>query len=284
MYEHCIRKLSPEDQARLQEVNVPISGVSNEVVYPLGQIQFEVTLTNGVHSRSEVLDFLVLPTTSTYSIILGCNAMAAFNAIPSTPHGAIGFPIPFVKSDRRCAVASHSRTGQLLPPPTTRDGLVKWMLNPQFPDQTITIGSTVSDATCQRLKQLLIEYIDVFAWQPSDMTGVPHHMSQHSLNTYWNTEPVVQKRRALGREGVDAMNEQVQDFLKAGIIRPTRYQTWVANPVMVKKSNGAWRMCIDFKDLNKACPKDCYPLPEIDLKIDSLVPYRIKCFLDAYKG
>jgi hypothetical protein len=43
-------------------------------------------------------------------------------------------------------------------------------------------------------------------------------------------------------------------------------------------------MCIDFKDLNKACPKDCYPLPEIDSKVDSLAPYRLKCFLDAYKG
>jgi hypothetical protein len=43
-------------------------------------------------------------------------------------------------------------------------------------------------------------------------------------------------------------------------------------------------MCIDFKDLNKACPKDCYPLPEIDLKVDSLAGYKWKCFLDAYKG
>ena len=53
---------------------------------------------------------------------------------------------------------------------------------------------------------------------------------------------------------------------------------------MVAKSNGAWRMYVDYKDLNKACPKDCYPLPEIDLKVDSLAPFRFKCFLDAYKG
>ena len=80
------------------------------------------------------------------------------------------------------------------------------------------------------------------------------------------------------------MNEQVDELLDAGILRPIRYQTWVANPVMVAKSNGSWRMCVDFKDLNKACPKDCYPLPEIDLKVDSLAPFRWKCFLDAYKG
>ncbi|GKB22334.1 reverse transcriptase domain-containing protein [Tanacetum coccineum] len=53
---------------------------------------------------------------------------------------------------------------------------------------------------------------------------------------------------------------------------------------MVKKSDGGWRMCVDFVDINKACPKDCYPLPEIDWKVESLSGFRLKCFLDAYKG
>ncbi|GKE70532.1 reverse transcriptase domain-containing protein [Tanacetum coccineum] len=53
---------------------------------------------------------------------------------------------------------------------------------------------------------------------------------------------------------------------------------------MVKKHDGTWRMCVDFKDLNNACPKDCYPLPEIDWKVESLCGYPFKCFLDAYKG
>ncbi|GJS95538.1 reverse transcriptase domain-containing protein [Tanacetum coccineum] len=53
---------------------------------------------------------------------------------------------------------------------------------------------------------------------------------------------------------------------------------------MVKKSDGGWRMCVDFTDINKACPKDCYPLPEIDWKVESLSRFWLKCFLDAYKG
>ncbi|GJX29011.1 reverse transcriptase domain-containing protein [Tanacetum coccineum] len=48
-------------------------------------------------------------------------------------------------------------------------------------------------------------------------------------------------------------------------------------------SGGSWRMCVDFTDLNKACPQDCYPLPEIDWKVESLCGYPFKCFLDAYK-
>ncbi|GJV44877.1 reverse transcriptase domain-containing protein [Tanacetum coccineum] len=58
----------------------------------------------------------------------------------------------------------------------------------------------------------------------------------------------------------------------------------LSNPVMIKKHNDSWRMCVDFKDLNKACPKDGYPLPEIDWKVESLCGYPFKCFLDAYKG
>ncbi|GJS96416.1 hypothetical protein Tco_0803384 [Tanacetum coccineum] len=58
--------------------------------------------------------------------------------------------------------------------------------------------------------------------------------------------------------------------MKAGILRKVKHQTWVANPVMVKKSEGGWRMCVDCTDINKACPKDCYPLPEIDWKVESL--------------
>ncbi|KAI3783464.1 hypothetical protein L1987_42547 [Smallanthus sonchifolius] len=78
--------------------------------------------------------------------------------------------------------------------------------------------------------------------------------------------------------------KEVDKLVKAGILREVQYQSWVANPVLVKKSDGSWRMCIDIKDLNQACPKDCYPLLEIDLKVDSLTGFKYKCFLDAYKG
>lgn len=53
---------------------------------------------------------------------------------------------------------------------------------------------------------------------------------------------------------------------------------------MVKKADLTWRMCVDYIDLNKSCPKDCYPLPAIDQKVDALIGFRRKCFLDAYKG
>ncbi|GJX25366.1 hypothetical protein Tco_0231662 [Tanacetum coccineum] len=78
--------------------------------------------------------------------------------------------------------------------------------------------------------------------------------------------------------------KEVEELTRAGILQEAAHQTWVANPIMVNKSDGGWRMCVDFMDINKACPKDCYPLPEIDWKVESLLGFHQKCFLDAYKG
>ncbi|GJV88902.1 reverse transcriptase domain-containing protein [Tanacetum coccineum] len=83
---------------------------------------------------------------------------------------------------------------------------------------------------------------------------------------------------------VAAASKEVEELRKARILREKRYQTWVANTAMVKNTDGAWRMCVDFTDINKACSKDCYSLPEIDWKVDSLSDFKLKCFLDAYKG
>ena len=62
------------------------------------------------------------------------------------------------------------------------------------------------------------------------------------------------------------------------------YPNWVANVVMVKKANGKWRMCVDFIDLNKACPKDSYPLPRIDQLVDSTMVHKLLSFMEAFLG
>ena len=80
------------------------------------------------------------------------------------------------------------------------------------------------------------------------------------------------------------MEEQVQALLEAGFIREVKYPLWLANVVLVRKSNGKWRMCTDYTDLNKACPKDPYPLPSIDALVDASSGYRYLSFMDAYSG
>ena len=67
-------------------------------------------------------------------------------------------------------------------------------------------------------------------------------------------------------------------------IREIQYPEWLANVVLVKKVNAKWRMCVDFTDLNKACPKDSYPLPSIDALVDSASGCKVLSFLDAFSG
>lgn len=71
--------------------------------------------------------------------------------------------------------------------------------------------------------------------------------------------------------------------MAAEFIKKVKYPTWLANPVMVKKSNDKWRMCVDYIDLNKACPKDSYPLSSIDELVDGASCYKLS-FMDAYSA
>ena len=78
--------------------------------------------------------------------------------------------------------------------------------------------------------------------------------------------------------------EEVHKLQEANFIREVYYPNWLANVVMVKKANGKWRMCLDFTDLNKSCPKDSYPLPRVDVLVDSTAQHQLLSFMDAFFG
>ncbi|GJU97607.1 reverse transcriptase domain-containing protein [Tanacetum coccineum] len=101
---------------------------------------------------------------------------------------------------------------------------------------------------------------------------------------YATQKPAEKEQRHFRVGTCRVITKEVAEWLKAGIVRPVKYPTWISKPVLVKKVDGSWRMCIDFKNINAACPKDYYPLPEIDSKIESVMGFPLKCFLDAYKG
>jgi hypothetical protein len=83
---------------------------------------------------------------------------------------------------------------------------------------------------------------------------------------------------------VEGARNEVKRLLSAKVIREVTYPEWLANTVMVKKSNGKWRMCIDFTDLNKACLKDEFPLPRIDSLVDAAATSELMSLLDCYSG
>nr|GFB99835.1 reverse transcriptase domain-containing protein [Tanacetum cinerariifolium] len=143
-------------------------------------------------------------------------------------------------------------------------------LHPNFLDQKVVVGGSLSDEGRTELCALLKRNLDIFAWKPSYMTGVPRSVAEHRLNVREGYPPVRQKKRGQAPERTKAIQAEVEKLVEAGIMREVYYHDWLSNPVMVKKHDGSWRMCVDFTDLNKACPQDCYPLPEIDWKVESL--------------
>ena len=114
------------------------------------------------------------------------------------------------------------------------------------------------------------------------MCGISPSIMSHSLRINTKHPPVKQKRRKLGPERSAALKEEVEKLRSNRFIRDSTYLDWISNPVLVKKANGKWRTCIDFSDLNKACPKDSFPLPRIDQLVDSTAGHELLSFMDAY--
>ena len=114
------------------------------------------------------------------------------------------------------------------------------------------------------------------------MSGIDPSVIVHWLNVLPSFSPIRQKKQVFAQERDKAIAEEVRKLLEADFIQEVYYPDWLANVVMVKKANGKWRMCVDFTDLNKACPKDSYPLPRIDTLVESIARHRLLSFMDAF--
>jgi hypothetical protein len=125
---------------------------------------------------------------------------------------------------------------------------------------------------------------DIFAWSPSYMPGIPREVAEHFLDILHHSRVVQQWLRHFDEERRQAIGAELRKLLEARFIKEVFHPTWLANPVLVKKKNGKWRMCVDYTCLNKACPKVPFPLPRIDQIIDSTAGCELLCFLDAYSG
>jgi hypothetical protein len=152
------------------------------------------------------------------------------------------------------------------------------------PSKTVMIGTEVSTEDEGRLLQFLRNNQDVFAWSKSDLTGVHRSVIEHALNTDPKVKPKLQRLRPMSADRVKSAEAGMQKLLDARIIREVQYPVWVANVVMVPKKNGNMRMCIDFTELNKACLKDPYPLPRIDVIIDQAAGCDMLSLLDCFSG
>ena len=110
-----------------------------------------------------------------------------------------------------------------------------------------------------------------------DPEFIYHHLNVNSL-----VAPKKQPPRRPSKKHAEAVQEEEAKLKQTGAIKEVFYPEWLANMVIVKKKSGKWRVCVDFTDLNKACPKDPFPMPKIDPLVDVTVGHHRMSFLDAF--
>ena len=126
--------------------------------------------------------------------------------------------------------------------------------------------------------------MDVFAWSYEDMPGLDPSIVQHPLPILPHARPVKQKLRRLHPRWSLQVKEEIQRQLSVGFISVVKYPEWLSNVVLVPKKDGKVRVCVDFRDLNKASLKDDFPLPHIDLLVDGTAGHSMLSFMDGFSG
>ena len=286
---------------KLEPASTHLRGFSKEKVLPLGSIQLVLTLGDPPSQATTIVRFLIVDAPSTYNMLLGRSSLNAIKAIPSAYHMVIKFPtingVGIVRGDQRMAKECYSASmkkkavnsiyvdeldmrDEVNTRPKPSEELEPVQLDDN-PKHLAYIGSKL----VEDLRSLLIHFLrqnkDVFAWKQEDMGGINLAIITHRLNVSPSFKPVKQKRRSFASKRQKAINEEVGKLLQAGAIREVEYPEWLANVVLVKKANGKWQLCIDFTNVNRACPKDSFPLPRIDLIVDATAGHELLNFMDA---
>jgi len=171
-----------------------------------------------------------------------------------------------------------------LPKEDSRDQPAANVVERQIGGKTFKLARLLSQEEQDEVAKVISRHLDAFAWSASDMSGIDPDFLCHHLSMDATVRPVQQRRRKFNEERRLVVKEETQKLLSVGHIWENQYPEWLANVVLVKKANGKWRMCVDFTDLNKACPKDSYPLPSIDAVVDSASGCEMLSFLDAFSG
>lgn len=121
-------------------------------------------------------------------------------------------------------------------------------LDEAFQDRCVEISTNPSESLKTELIACLKKNLHTFAWAVEDMSGIDIKVTCHELNVDPTFKPFKQKRRKLGPERTGAVNDKVEKLLKVGSITEVRYPDWLANPVVVKKKNGKWRVCVKITE------------------------------------
>ncbi|GKV13259.1 hypothetical protein SLEP1_g24299 [Rubroshorea leprosula] len=277
MYYHCFESLGL-DPALLQKYDGPIYGFNNQPILVEGVLTLKVAFGSGRTYVTPSVRFLVVKMASSFNIVIGRLTLTEIRAVVSQSHLCMKFPtlmgVATLRGNQEIA-RHYYMTSVTLP---RRDKLVTPApIQAEIPSAQQVMGIELPDYRLDDdARATPVEETS------ADMPGIPASVAVHKLGTNPLKKPVTQKRRLFEGERLQAIKEEVQKLLQAGFIRRVDYCEWVANPVLVKKSNGKWHMCIDYTNLNDACPKDYHPLPNIDKLVEAASRNERLSLLDAY--
>jgi hypothetical protein len=305
IFEKAFRQMQEPDD-KIHDATHPLCGFGGRQIVALGKITTRVTFGYVNNTRTEQVVFDIVDMEYPYNAIIGRGTLNAFEAILHPAYLCMKIaseqgPIAIHGSQEAARRAKGSCTdskdihnideaeayqqykhkrekapsaGQPKPMPLCED----------IAEQKLLLGSQLSDEQEKTFLRFLFNNKDVFAWTTNDLCGVNRDIIEHLLNVDPSFRPRKQRLQKMSDDKAKGARNEVKGLLSAGVIREVTYPEWLANTVMMKKANGKWRMCIDFTDLNKACPKDEFPLPRIDSLVDIAATSELMSLLDCYSG
>ncbi|XP_074355783.1 uncharacterized protein LOC141695436 [Apium graveolens] len=252
------------NDSQLTPSDAPIYGFNHMECKVKGAIQLAIIIGEEPREATQMLNFQVVKAASTYNAIIGRTGIHTFKVVPSTYHMVLKFPtrnsVGEARGDHKMA---HSFYVITLRPDRTggqpAEDLVPIPFDPLDPEKVTYIGASLDKPLKDRIKTFLQENNDAFTWTVAKMPGIDPNLITHRLKVDPTRKAVKKKKRTYAPDRLEAIKKEVEKLLEARFIEEVQFPEWLANPVMVKKANGKWMMCIDFTDLNDACTKNCYP-------------------------
>jgi hypothetical protein len=150
--------------------------------------------------------------------------------------------------------------------------------------ENVHIGASCSSDEIVTYTSLFKEFCDIFAWSYEEMSGIDPEIVIHEIKTYPDAKPIQQRLRPVHPHKADAIKLEVEKLLKVGFIYPVDLTDWVSNLVPIDKKQGTICVCIDYRDINKACTKYNFPTPFVDQIVDDCTRSEIFSLMDGFSG
>jgi hypothetical protein len=167
---------------------------------------------------------------------------------------------------------------------TLADELEEVNIGPGDKPRLTFVSKKLDPSLRELMIALLKEYSDCFAWDYTEIPGLDRSIVKHRLHLKKGFWPFQQRAHQMRTEVLEEVKKEIEKMLEAGFIRPCRYAKWISSIVPIQKKDGRWRVCVDFRDLNRATPKDEYPMPVAEMLINAATDNKILSFLDGNAG